>query len=93
MGRSRPRRSTWTGWAKLRPGTRYGLGVIIRDTPLGPAWGHSGFFPGYATEMLYLPDHRMALALQINLSDPYPRGMVAALLAAVRGLEPRAGSR
>jgi D-alanyl-D-alanine carboxypeptidase len=69
--------------AKLGPNTRYGLGVILRETRLGPAHGHSGFFPGYATEMLYLPRHRIAAALQVNVTDPYPRGMVAVLLRAI----------
>ena len=69
--------------AKLGPNTRYGLGVILRDTRSGPAYGHSGFFPGYATEMLYLPRHRIAAALQVNVTDPYPRGMVAVLLRAI----------
>jgi D-alanyl-D-alanine carboxypeptidase len=55
--------------ARLGPNTRYGLGVIIRDTPLGVSWGHSGFFPGYLTEMAYFPDHRIAVAVQVNTSD------------------------
>ena len=55
--------------ARLGPNVRYGLGVIIRDTPLGPAWGHSGFFPGYLTEMAYFPDQRIAVAVQFNTSD------------------------
>lgn len=55
--------------ARLGPNTQYGLGVIIRPTPLGPSWGHSGFFPGYLSEMAYLPDHEIALAVQVNSSD------------------------
>jgi D-alanyl-D-alanine carboxypeptidase len=43
--------------------------VIIRQTPLGVSWGHSGFFPGYLTEMAYFPDHRIAVAVQYNSSD------------------------
>ncbi len=58
--------------ARLGPGAEYGLGVIVRETPLGPAWGHSGFFPGYLTEMAYFPDHGIAVAVQINSSD-FPR--------------------
>jgi D-alanyl-D-alanine carboxypeptidase len=42
--------------------------VIVRDTPLGVSWGHSGFFPGYLTEMRYYPQHRFAIALQFNTS-------------------------
>lgn len=53
----------------LGRGARYGLGVIIRDTPLGVAYGHSGFFPGYLTEMRYFPDLGIAIAVQVNTSD------------------------
>jgi D-alanyl-D-alanine carboxypeptidase len=55
--------------ARLGPNTEYGLGVIIRQTPLGVSWGHSGFFPGYLTEMAYFPDHGIAVAVQYNSSD------------------------
>jgi D-alanyl-D-alanine carboxypeptidase len=55
--------------ARLGPDARYGLGVIIRPTPLGESWGHSGYFPGYLTEMAYFPEHRLAVAVQVNSSD------------------------
>jgi D-alanyl-D-alanine carboxypeptidase len=55
--------------ARLGRGTEYGLGVIIRPTPLGTSWGHSGFFPGYLTEVAYFPEHRLAVAVQMNSSD------------------------
>ena len=48
--------------------TRYGLGVIIRKTPLGLSYGHSGFFPGYITDMMYFPDYKVAVAVQVNTS-------------------------
>jgi hypothetical protein len=44
------------------------LGVIIRPTRAGLIYGHSGFFPGYLTEMMYFPDKKIALAVQINTS-------------------------
>ena len=56
--------------ARLGPGARYGLGVIIQETPLGVSYGHSGFFPGYLTQMAYFPDHRIAVAVQVNCSVP-----------------------
>jgi D-alanyl-D-alanine carboxypeptidase len=28
-----------------RTGTRYGLGIVIDDTPIGKAYGHGGYFP------------------------------------------------
>jgi D-alanyl-D-alanine carboxypeptidase len=48
--------------------TKYGLGAIIRKTSVGPSYGHSGFFPGYMTDMMYFPDHRVAIAVQVNTS-------------------------
>ena len=60
--------------ARLGPETKYGLGVIVRQTPVGTAWGHSGFFPGYLTEMLYVPDLGVALAIQVNSSAPRATG-------------------
>src|SRR5687767_6881681 len=48
--------------------TKYGLGVIIRNTSLGTAYGHSGFFPGYMTDMMYFPEHKIAVAVQVNTS-------------------------
>jgi D-alanyl-D-alanine carboxypeptidase len=54
--------------ARLGQGSRYGLGVILLDTPVGPSQGHSGFFPGYLTEMAYLPELDLAVAVQVNTS-------------------------
>jgi D-alanyl-D-alanine carboxypeptidase len=56
--------------ARLGQNTRYGLGVIIRETALGTLYGHSGFFPGYQAEMLYLPAQKAAVAFQVNSSVP-----------------------
>lgn len=56
--------------AKLGPNAKYGLGVIVRpETPVGEVWGHSGFFPGYLTEMIYLPARGISVAVQVNTSD------------------------
>jgi D-alanyl-D-alanine carboxypeptidase len=50
--------------------TKYGLGVIIRKTSAGTSYGHSGFFPGYLTDMMYFPDYKAAVAVQVNTSVP-----------------------
>ena len=55
--------------AKLGRDTKYALGVIIRPTPMGIAYGHSGFFPGYMTELLYFPEKQLCVAVQCNSSD------------------------
>lgn len=71
----------------LGPGGRYGLGVIMLELPVGSAWGHSGFMPGYRTEMYYFPEGRFGLALQVNSSDPgafdRPLGQILNALAEV----------
>jgi D-alanyl-D-alanine carboxypeptidase len=46
----------------------YGLGVMVRSTGLGPAYGHGGFFPGYLSEMRYYPEHDVGVAVQFNTS-------------------------
>lgn len=56
--------------APFGPGAKYGLGVIMLETPEGPAYGHSGFMPGYQTIAYYFPRHRLAVALQVNSSAP-----------------------
>jgi D-alanyl-D-alanine carboxypeptidase len=53
---------------ELGPDMAYGLGVILRTSELGPTYGHSGFFPGYRTQLLYFPDHQLAVAVQVNTS-------------------------
>ncbi len=52
----------------LGPETKYGLGVIIRKTAVGTSYGHSGFFPGYMTDMMYFPEQKVAIAVQVNTS-------------------------
>ena len=47
---------------------KYGLGVMIRKTRAGTSYGHSGFFPGYMTDMMYFPEHKVAIAVQVNTS-------------------------
>ena len=48
--------------------SKYGLGAIIRKTQAGTSYGHSGFFPGYMTDMMYFPEHKIAVAVQVNTS-------------------------
>ena len=66
----------------------YGLGVLIQDTPLGTTYGHSGFFPGYNSVMIYFPDQRVAVAMQINTDRSqfirHGNTLAAVVLEAVR---------
>jgi D-alanyl-D-alanine carboxypeptidase len=49
-----------------RDGRRYGLGLYRYATPIGVAWGHGGYFPGYRSGLLYFPDTQIAVAAQAN---------------------------
>jgi D-alanyl-D-alanine carboxypeptidase len=60
--------------ARLGRDAKYGLGVIIRPTAAGLTYGHSGFFPGYMTDMMYFPEHKISLAVQVNTSVPQNLG-------------------
>jgi D-alanyl-D-alanine carboxypeptidase len=52
----------------LGRGVGYGLGVISAPTDLGQSWGHSGFFPGYLTEVRYYPEFDFAVSMLFNTS-------------------------
>jgi D-alanyl-D-alanine carboxypeptidase len=60
--------------AKLGPESKYGLGVIIRPSPLGLTYGHSGFMPGYQTELVHFPELKITIAVQVNSSAPRSTG-------------------
>jgi D-alanyl-D-alanine carboxypeptidase len=60
--------------ARLGPESKYGLGVIIRPSPLGITYGHSGFMPGYQTELVYFPQLKTSIAVQVNSSAPRSTG-------------------
>ena len=75
--------------ARLGPNVQYGLGVILWPGEAGAAVGHSGFFPGYQTEMRYFPADRFAIAVQFNTSargalGRSPGSVVNALAAIIR---------
>jgi D-alanyl-D-alanine carboxypeptidase len=53
---------------ELGRGMEYGLGCQIWPGPHGRSVGHGGFFPGYLTEMRYWPEHKVAVAVQVNTS-------------------------
>ncbi|MBL8896841.1 MAG: beta-lactamase family protein [Planctomycetes bacterium] len=49
---------------------RYGLGAILREAKdLGAVRGHSGYFPGYLSEMAYYAEHGIGAAVQVNTSE------------------------
>jgi D-alanyl-D-alanine carboxypeptidase len=71
--------------------TKYGLGVIIRKTSSGLSYGHSGLFPGYMTDMMYFPEQKVAVAVQVNtsvgrdLGKPLGRVLVEVMEVIIRG--------
>ena len=67
-----------------RLGGRWGLGVHITETPYGKSYGHSGFFPGYITNMQYFPDKGIAIAYQVNSSETEHRALFYAMRELVR---------
>lgn len=52
--------------ANTGPNEEYGLGVQIRNSEWGKTWGHSGWFPGYLSDMAYFPHKKFAVAVQFN---------------------------
>lgn len=65
----------------LGAGAGYGLGMILRDsTVAGPVRSHSGFFPGYVTELRYYPRYGVTVAMMVNASNVRMRPGMAAWL-------------
>jgi D-alanyl-D-alanine carboxypeptidase len=44
----------------------FGLGVYIKETALGIAYGHGGWFPGYRSLIIYFPKIDTAVAIQAD---------------------------
>ncbi|WP_394846369.1 beta-lactamase family protein [Pendulispora brunnea] len=52
----------------LGEGAKYGIATILLPSRLGMTYGHSGTFPGYLTRVMYFPDTKVAVAVQVNTS-------------------------
>lgn len=50
-------------------GDKYGLGVYVHESEWGTSYGHSGWFPGYLSEMEYFPQYKASIAVQFNTDD------------------------
>lgn len=51
----------------ITDGSSYGISVAIHQSEqFGPSYGHGGWIPGYCSSMRYYPDHKIAIAFQIN---------------------------
>ena len=62
-----------------RLGGEWGLGVHILETPNGMSYGHSGFMPGYITNMAYYKSERFSVCIQINNSKAEARPLMRLL--------------
>jgi len=56
-------------------GEKYGLAVQMRPSQWGITWGHDGWFPGYLTEVLYYPERKTAIVVQVNTDNQREIGM------------------
>ncbi len=80
-------------------GVRYGAGVAIYEkTPFGPSYGHGGTIPGYVSSLRYYPQHRVAVAFQMNtdvdVDDAVPeleRRLAEVAISASREVGPAEG--
>lgn len=73
--------------------SRYGLGLFITDRPeFGRYIGHSGFFPGYTSNVAHFQDHGLTVAVQFNTdSGPDVNDALRAIAqAAIAALPPAA---
>lgn len=67
------------------PKDAYGLGVIIWESPVGRAFGHTGMFPGYVSQVFHFEKANVTVAMQCNSMDlPKMRGMRGVVLEVVR---------
>lgn len=60
--------------AKTGPNDKYGLGCQIRNSASGATWGHSGWFPGWLSDVQYWPKQKIAIAVQCNTDDQRASG-------------------
>lgn len=55
--------------AKTGRDHQYGLGLQIRPTSLGTSYGHSGWYPGYLTDVHVWPDRKMTVCVMVGTDD------------------------
>lgn len=73
--------------APFSPGEKYGLGVQLWSSELGPAAGHGGWYPGYRTETAWFDDLKLGACIVINTDAPREvRDLRALLVGCLRRL-------
>jgi D-alanyl-D-alanine carboxypeptidase len=68
--------------------TGYGLTTFVWKAPAGLHYGHSGFFPGYITNVEYVKDLKTSIAVQLN-SDQGPGRSLHAFVIDIAGIVER----
>lgn len=66
----------FNGRRATQMGGKWGLGVLIRENLNGKIYGHSGFMPGYITNMMYYENPGFSISYQINGSTPEHRSIL-----------------
>lgn len=75
-GSDKRRRRDAVAADRLGEGTKYGLGVMLRDSELGPTRGHDGVFIGYCATMMWFEKHDIAVSVLVN-TDSAGRHLLA----------------
>jgi D-alanyl-D-alanine carboxypeptidase len=77
----------------VRPGSlpvplydRYGLGLVVLQTPVGRLVGHPGGLPGFSTIVLNTPDGRQQIGIMVNVGERAPNPVSEAFLQGYRAL-------
>jgi D-alanyl-D-alanine carboxypeptidase len=68
----------------LPPGANYGLGIFVRTTADGRQYWHPGGYPGYSTQIVYLPELGVAVAFQVNTERFDGSGLLHAIIETVK---------
>lgn len=71
--------------ARHPPGSGYGVGWVIDDTPHGPLINHAGGMGGAVAQLVLLPDHGIAISAMANGACPVPHKIERYVLPALLG--------
>ena len=73
------------GWTWSGASGRVGLGVFDEPTLCVRAWGHSGGWHGYYSQMYFLPDRNLAGAAMVNGNNIAPSKFLQEALNVLNG--------
>ena len=64
-------------------GGTWGLGVHVFEVNEMKVYGHTGFFPGFITNLMYFPEKGISICFQVNTSDQSKLGLYKKLYGLV----------